>query len=83
MGKDYVEIRIKALLAQHSIDTPEVSDLYGKKGLQWLRSLRLPEPDGKLLNEDIHLLIVLNKRIAATESLIAELSEGDKAVEWF
>ena len=33
--------RIKALLAQHSINTPEVSDLYGKKGLRWLKSLKL------------------------------------------
>lgn len=74
--------RIKALLAQHSIDTPDVSDLYGKKGLQWLRNLKLPEPDGKLLSEDLDLLIVLNERIAATESLIAELSEGDEAVDW-
>ena len=74
--------RIKALLAQHSIDTPDVSDLYGKKGLQWLRNLKLPEPDGKLLSEDLDLLIVLNERIAATESLIAELSAGDDVVDW-
>lgn len=74
--------RIKALLAQHSIDTPDVSDLYGKKGLQWLRTLKLPEPDGELLSEDLDLLIILNERIAVTESLIAELSEGDEAVDW-
>lgn len=74
--------RIKALLAQHSIVIPEFSDLYGKKGFQWLRSLKLAEPDGKLLDEDLELLIVLNERIAATEDLIAKLSEGDQAVEW-
>jgi transposase len=74
--------RIKALLAQHSVDTPQVSDLYGKKGLQWLKNLKLPEPDGKLLNEDLGLLLVLNERIATTESLISELSEGDDAVDW-
>jgi len=74
--------RIKALLAQHSVEIPQVSDLYGKKGLRWLKNLTLPEPDGKLLNEDLNLLLVLNERIAATESLIAELSEGDDAVDW-
>ena len=74
--------RIKALLAQHSVDIPEVSDLYGKKGLQWLKGLKLPEPDGKLLHEDLNLLLVLNERIAATESLISELSSGDDAVDW-
>jgi len=74
--------RIKALLAQHSVQTPQVSDLYGKKGLKWLKGLKLPEPDGKLLNEDLNLLLVLNEHIAATENLIAELSAGDDAVDW-
>lgn len=74
--------RIKALLAQHSVETPDVSDLYGKKGLQWLKALKLPEPDGKLLSEDLDLLAVLNERIVATNSLIAELSAGDEAVSW-
>lgn len=74
--------RIKALLAQHSLDIPDVSDLYGKKGLQWLKGTKLPEPDGKLLNEDLELLLVLNERIATTESLISELSEGDESVDW-
>lgn len=74
--------RIKALLAQHSLDIPDVSDLYGKKGLQWLKGTKLPEPDGKLLNEDLELLLVLNERIATAESLISELSEGDEAVDW-
>jgi len=74
--------RIKALLAQHSVETPEVSDLYGKEGLRWLKALKLPEPDGKLLSEDLDLLAVLNERIAATEDLIQQLSAGDDAVDW-
>ena len=74
--------RIKALLAQHSVEIPDVSDLYGKKGLQWLKALKLPEPDGKLLSEDLDLLGVLNERIGVTEGLIQELSAGDEAVSW-
>jgi transposase len=74
--------RIKALLSQHSVETPQVSDLYGKKGLKWLNALELPEPDGKLLKEDLGLLLVLNERIATTENLIAELSADDDAVDW-
>ena len=74
--------RIKALLVQHSVETPQVSDLYGKKGLQWLKALQLPAPDDHLLHEDLSLLLVLNERIAATERLISDLSAGDDAVDW-
>jgi len=56
--------------------------LYGKAGLSWLKVLRLPEPEGRLLEEDLSLLETLNERIGATEGLIRELSAGDEAVKW-
>ena len=74
--------RLMALLAQHSVQRPEVSDLYGKSGLEWLRGLELPEPDGEILREDLALLEVVWERIAATEALIQRLSEGDEVVKW-
>jgi transposase len=77
-----VKNRIAALLAQHSVQRPGVSDLYGKAGLAWLEAVRLPEPDGRLLQEDLDLLKVLQERIAATEGLIQELASGDEAVGW-
>jgi transposase len=77
-----VKNRIQALLSQHALELPEVSDLYGKAGLQWLRGLTLPDPDGRLLQEDLTLLGMLTERIAATEGLIKELAAGDAAVEW-
>jgi hypothetical protein len=51
-----VKNRVWALLWQHGIEPPPVSDLFGKKGLTWLRKqLELPEPDGRLLREDVGL----------------------------
>lgn len=42
-----VKNRIRALLSQHGISPPPVSDLFGKKGLSWLKEEpELPEPDG-------------------------------------
>ena len=58
--------RISALLAQHDVVKPDVSDLYGKEGLRWLKGLKLPEPDGQLLHEDLGFLRVLNERISST-----------------
>jgi transposase len=74
--------RIRALLSQHAVPLPEVSDLYGKAGLRWLKGLSLPDPDGRLLREDIALLEELGQRIAASEDLIAELAADDAAVRW-
>ncbi len=74
--------RIQALVSQHALTPPAVSDLYGKAGLHWLQSLTLPEPDGALLREDLQFLETLRQRIAATEGLIKELAAGDAAVGW-
>lgn len=77
-----VKNRIKALLAQHEVRPPEVSDLFGKKGREWLSRLELPQPDGELLRENLALLEVMNERIESTEDLIARMAEGDEAVGW-
>jgi transposase len=77
-----VKNRIQALLSQHSVVRPDVSDLYGKEGMSWLKGLKLPEPDGQLLWEDISLLEMLNNRIASTEGLLQELSAGEESVKW-
>ncbi len=74
--------RIRALLSQYAIALPEVSDLYGKVGQRWLRAVRLPEPDGRLLTEDLQFLETLEARIEATETLIEELAAGDQALPW-
>jgi len=74
--------RVTALLAQHGIERPAVSDLFGRKGLAWLQGVDLPWPDDRLLAEDLDLVEVLNARIASTEDLIRDLAEGDEAVGW-
>lgn len=74
--------RIQALLSQHAIVLPEVSDLYGKAGLRWLHGLELPKPDGRLLRENLALLETLEARIAATEGMVKELAAGDAAIPW-
>lgn len=74
--------RIHALLAQHAVEIPAVSDLFGGDGWRWLQTVVLPEPDGALLREDLTLLTVLRERIKVSNRLIRELSSGDPAVRW-
>lgn len=78
-----VKNRIRALLFQHGVEPPPVSDLFGKKGLAWLKEEpELPAPDGWLLGEEVELAETLKAKIRATEGLIGELAEGDEAVGW-
>lgn len=77
-----IKNRIGALLAQHSVALPAVSDLYGKEGREWLQRVVLPEPDGWLLKEDLEVLDLLSGHIGGTEALIGQLSADDKVVGW-
>ena len=77
-----VKNRIHALLSQHLVERPKVSDLFGQAGLLWLREVPLPEPDRRVLDSDLSLLEELHDRIAATNDLLMELAAGDQAVRW-
>jgi len=77
-----VKNRIRALLSQHAVALPELSDLYGKTGLRWLGQVQLPDLDGRLLRDDIKLLVQLTDAIASTDNLIEELANGDDVVKW-
>lgn len=77
-----VKNRIRALLSQHAIVLPDVTDLFGKAGLAWLQQLILPDPDGRLLRDDRGLLATLRERITGTDHLIAQLAKGDEIVTW-
>lgn len=77
-----IKNRIRALLSQHAIELPDVSDLYGKAGLRWLHTLQLPDPDGRLLQGDLTLLQGLKERIAVTELMIKDLAAGDEVIDW-
>lgn len=77
-----VKNRIRALLSQHEVQPPQVSDLFGKVGLTWLETVELTQPDSALLHEDRELLVFLKARVNATEKLIQELAKNDVVVPW-
>jgi transposase len=62
-----VKNRVRALLCQHGVEPPPVSDLFGKKGLAWLKEEpELPDPDGWLLREEVEPAETLKEKIRAT-----------------
>lgn len=76
-----VKNRIRALLAQHSLELPGTTNLRTKKALVWLKDeAEIPEPDASILRGDVALLEALKEREKGTEGLIEELAADDPAV---
>ena len=64
--------RLHALLdRQRGLELPVCADLFGAKGLGFLRKLALPEPDGTLLQEQLALHDLIATQMRAQEKRIA------------
>lgn len=72
--------RIHALLMQHEIEKPKLTDLFGTRGMAWLEALKLPHPDDSIFKEDLSLLHEVTGHIASTESLLEEIARKDPIV---
>jgi transposase len=66
---------------QRDLDQPVLTDVFGKKGLHWLRNLALPLPDALLLTQDLESLDHLNKHIGEMEKRMGEDNARDPAVK--
>jgi transposase len=73
--------RLHALLdRQRGLELPQCPDLFGAKGLGFLRRLELPEPDGTLLREQLALHDLIAEQMRAQEKRIAaEFAENAMA----
>ncbi len=80
MMRGMIKNRIHALLTRCAVDRPDVSDLFGKKGMRLLKSVPLPDVDRALLNEDLRLLSEVAKGVENTETLLDDLSRDDPVV---
>jgi transposase len=66
--------RIHRLLgAQHDLKLPQVSDIFGKKGMGFLEKLELPAPSGLLLKQQLEMLKNTQLRIKEDEAALEEM----------
>jgi transposase len=66
--------RIHRLLGgQHGLQMPQCSDLFGRKGMGILEGLKLPEPAGMLLKQQLEMLRTVQGRIIEDEKALAEM----------
>lgn len=54
------------------------SDLFGKKGLEWVGNLELSEPDNKLIKNLLETHEVICQRVSETDRLIKEIMAADR-----
>jgi hypothetical protein len=75
--------RIHRLLgAQHDLQLPQCSDLFGAKGMSFLNQLELPAPAGFLLRQQLALLRELAVRIQEDEKGLEGMIEASPALHY-
>ena len=75
--------RVHSLIdRQHDLEMPQVTDLFGKKGIAALKAARLPEADRQLLEQDLDVLAMLADQIRNDEkTLVTESTAAIKLLE--
>jgi transposase len=74
-----VKNRIHALLDKHGLKCPYPT-LFSKKGVEWLRSLKLGFTDDAVLRSDMALLEALDEQIGFVDAKIASVAVNDERV---
>lgn len=73
--------RIHVLLDRLHIPMPSVTDIFGKRGTDYLNGLRLSGVDGEILRENLALLGTFNTLIRDAEKEIGRLMGDDQRVK--
>jgi transposase len=74
--KTTVKNRLHSSLAQDLIKAPE-TDLFGKGGLEWLRTEEFPEYVRSCVDSELRMLEVIERELGLVEKAMAELGNVD------
>lgn len=74
-----VKNRIHSCLSKQGIEAP-FTDLFGKSGLAWLKTLEIREPYRSLLDQDLRILEILQDEIRKATRTINALAEENPRV---
>ena len=74
-----VRNRIHSILHRNLL-APEVTDLFGKRGRDWLTAVALPAQDRRLLEADLRLMEFLEAEVAAADQQVARAVSADPQV---
>jgi len=74
--------RVHALLTMEGVQPPAVSDLFGKKGREFLETVKIRESRRLALDNYLKVLDELNARITEVEQFLEEKAESIEEVAW-
>jgi transposase len=78
-----VKNRIYAILDRHPevlSQAPQVTDLFGASGVEWLSQVILPGEDNWLLASELELLEMLKRKICQSDGIVKELAKENRKV---
>ena len=71
----------RILERQPDLQMPQVSDLFGKKGIAAMKKAEIADPDCFLLEQDLRMLKTLDELVKEDETLMKKEIENDKDLE--
>jgi transposase len=77
-----VKNKVHALLTQEGVQTPKVSDLFGKAGMAFLKGVELKPPRRKALEQYLAIFDALNHNIGEMDTLLKEKADITQEVKW-
>jgi transposase len=80
-----IKCRVHALLELHPEAAPawpEATDLFGRTGLAWLRTVEVPSADRGRLDQLLTIYDFLHRQIHDTNAIVRRLVRSDPACQW-
>jgi len=59
----------------------DMSDLFGSQGLEWLKEVKLPKEDRRLLDEELELFAYIRKKIKGSDVWVNQIGTKDARVK--
>lgn len=76
-----LKCQVHAMLAEHGVQLPEVTDLFGKRGRQFLAQLSLPELSRSCIQADLQLIDGLGIEVRQLDRQLVGLLRDDARVQ--
>lgn len=77
-----IKNRVHALLTREGVQLPELSDIFGKRGMEFLKGVKLQKPRRMALDNYLKVLEVLNGVIKEVEGILEEKAEITDEAKW-